>query len=286
MSDVKGGYLRPVSDPSISSSWQAHKNRKPPSQEPGTDFSCAYGSLLVSPEDGVIVDAKSSTSAATGRYITIDLNDGRRVRMLHLSRLLKNVGDRVKRGEAVAVSGASARGLEWGVGAHVHVTLWDSHKYVFGPNGTMDFVPQIGGDNDGGGGAGFSQVTKDRQNFLISRGWKLEADGIEGPRTRQVYKEYQAALNRLGYGAGAEDGIWGSGTQRAHQKYWNDLNPKKQGPLSFLDIQRALNKFGYKLVEDNIWGRKSSNALADFQKKHGLAVDRIVGPATRQKLGI
>ncbi|QKY80395.1 lysin A [Microbacterium phage Pabst] len=287
MADNKGGYLRPVSDPSISSSWQGHKNRKPPSQEPGTDYSCAYGSTIFAPEDGVIVDRKDSTSTATGRYLTLDLNDGRRVRFLHLSRSVVAVGTRVTRGQTIAYSGASARGKEWGVGAHVHVTLWDFQKYVFGPNGTMDFVTQIGGDNDGAAPVSGNKLTWDRQAFLVSRGWNIAVDGIEGPATKTAYRQYQEALKKMGLYHGAIDGIWGAGTQAAHQQHWNDLNAKvPQGALSYADIQRGLNKFGYGLVVDNKWGPKSKAALADFQRRNGLVVDRIVGPATRAKLGI
>lgn len=138
-----------------------------------------------------------------------------------------------------------------------------------------------------------NQLTKDRQSWLKSRGWNLAVDGIEGPITRQVYKEYQQALKKMGHYKGAIDGIWGPATQAAHQKHYDDvqaLNKRPstpaKGPLTYADIQRGLNKFGYGLAVDNIWGRKSSNALADFQRKHGLAADRIVGPKTRAALGI
>ncbi|QIN93917.1 endolysin [Microbacterium phage Arete] len=132
-----------------------------------------------------------------------------------------------------------------------------------------------------------NQLTKDRQNFLRSRGWNIAADGIEGPITKQVYREYQTYLQKRGWYKGKIDGVWGNGTQAAHQTYWNELNPPKPtGALTYADIQRGLNKFGYGLVVDGIWGRKSSNALADFQRKHGLTVDRIVGPKTRAALGI
>lgn len=58
------------------------------------------------------------------------------------------------------------------------------------------------------------------------------------------------------------------------------------GALTYADIQRGLNKFGYNLAVDNNWGPKSSNALADFQRRNGLTIDRIVGPKTRAALGI
>lgn len=140
-------YLRPTSA-RISDSWQGHKNRRPPSQEPGTDYACAYGTTLVAPANGRIVSVQTSTAGATGRFLTIDLDDGRRIRWLHLSAILVGNGARVSRGQSIARSGASAWGSEWGVGAHVHVSLFPSHSYGgFGPNSTLDFEKYIGGSN-------------------------------------------------------------------------------------------------------------------------------------------
>lgn len=79
------------------------------------------------------------------------------------------------------------------------------------------------------GSVGFSQVTKDRQSWImahpgISVG-PTGADGLQGPATVNGYKEYEAFLRDNGYGyAGAIDGIWGSQLQAAHQKYVNALN--------------------------------------------------------------
>lgn len=140
----------------------------------------------------------------------------------------------------------------------------------------------------GWNGAGtFSQVTQDRQNWL-KHWWNLEADGIEGPVTRQVYKEYQEFLNRKYSLKLAVDGIWGEATQKAHQRFWDELmarpSSKTADQLTYADIQTALRRHGYDLVVDNIWGPISSDALADFQRHHGLKDDRIVGNETWDKL--
>jgi hypothetical protein len=86
-----------------------------------------------------------SISPATGRFVTIDLDTGHRVRYLHLSRRIVGVGGRVTRGQVVGYSGASGYGEEdwsWNVaetgGAHVHMTLWGRHAYSFGMNATLD----------------------------------------------------------------------------------------------------------------------------------------------------
>jgi peptidoglycan hydrolase-like protein with peptidoglycan-binding domain len=50
-------------------------------------------------------------------------------------------------------------------------------------------------------------------------------------------------------------------------------------------IQTALKAAGYKLPADGIFGAVTDNAVRDYQKKNGLAVDGVVGPKTWAKLG-
>lgn len=49
-------------------------------------------------------------------------------------------------------------------------------------------------------------------------------------------------------------------------------------------VQYELNRHGYGLTLDGICGSKTEAAIADFQSKHNLAVDRIVGRLTRAEL--
>ena len=49
-------------------------------------------------------------------------------------------------------------------------------------------------------------------------------------------------------------------------------------------IQYELNRHGYSLVEDGIFGNKTYNAVIDFQGKHHLTQDGIVGILTRTAL--
>lgn len=119
-----GTYLRPCGDVRISSSWQGHKNRKPPSGEPGTDYAVPTGTPVLAAADGVIVDRKDSTGTATGRYLALRAVDGNYIRYLHLQSSTARLGERVARGQIIAYSGASGFGSENGYGAHVHVSLW------------------------------------------------------------------------------------------------------------------------------------------------------------------
>ncbi|QCG78325.1 lysin A [Microbacterium phage AloeVera] len=279
MPDVKGGYLRPTTTPTVSCSWQCHRDRPTPSTEPGTDFACAYGSQLFAPEDGVIVDVKTSTSGATGRYITIDLNDGQRIRLLHLKSVVVGKGTRVTRGQLIAYSGASGFGKEWGYGAHVHVTLWASHGYTFGKNATLDFFKQMGADNDGNMPVP-SELVKAEQMFLnVAQGEKLTVDGYLGDLTRAAIKRYQQYLTGRGWYSGKIDGDWGAGTQAGHEKRYAEWVAQTQAPpspqyhnVTLDDIASIGNVEGLQKIArlylaqsvDNRWGDKSKRGLQMF----------------------
>jgi murein DD-endopeptidase MepM/ murein hydrolase activator NlpD len=143
------GYALPTNTDYISASWQDHRNRNPPSSEPGTDYASAYGSPLYAPGNGTVVDLKTSNGSATGRFLTIDMDDGRRTRSLHLAEIWVNVGNRVSAGQQVGITGASGHGSDWGYGAHVHQTLWDYHGYDFCSNCTIDFHAYVGSSEPG-----------------------------------------------------------------------------------------------------------------------------------------
>jgi murein DD-endopeptidase MepM/ murein hydrolase activator NlpD len=143
-------YLRPVNPTGICT-WRTHTRRVPPSQEAGVDYYCPIGTPIRAAANGRVVSVAGGITTATGRFITIDLDDGRRVRYLHLSQWLVKTGDRVFRGQIIALSGASGYGSEFFGGSslatvpantggpHVHTTLWPTHAYSFGTNaGTLD----------------------------------------------------------------------------------------------------------------------------------------------------
>lgn len=144
------GYCRPVT-PTGLSTWLAHTNRGTPSTEPGVDYYCPTGTPIRAASSGVVVDVGGSIYAATGRYVTVDLDDGRRVRYLHLLRSRVREGQRVQWGEVIADSGASGYGSDlfgetsrndafWNNtgGDHVHMTLWAHQAYTFGRYSTLD----------------------------------------------------------------------------------------------------------------------------------------------------
>jgi hypothetical protein len=71
-----------------------------------------------------------------------------------------------------------------------------------------------------------------------------------------------------------------------HDGRWATGQPNAVDPLLYLcfpevvEIQKQLNKVGYKLIVDGIDGSNTESSIKDFQKKHKLSVDGNVGPVT------
>jgi hypothetical protein len=323
MTERKGGYLRPVQTTlslRITDTWQGHKNRTPPSTEPGTDYGVAYGSSVYASEDGVVAYIDTSPYGAEGRRVCVQHPDGQMTSSIHLSRILVSNGQRVKRGQEIAKSGASAWGKEWGVGAHVHHTLFPTHALRFGTYATLDFELQRGADNDGSvvvglpaGGLKYSQTVANQQNWMNSRRSQigtstLVVDGLAGPRFKEAVKKYQSFLRKYGY-TGPIDGAWGRGTQTAHQKYY-DAVTKKPIPIlqhrgTVADAKSLSNVTGLQKIArlyvpqpiDNIWGAKSRDGLQRFlnqnyggslpawlRAKHGYVGNDVWGPNMKAAL--
>lgn len=160
-----------------------------------------------------------------------------------------------------------------------------AHLYGFRWFGSSDPVhfDYVGGGSSSASG---NQVTKDRQNWLnVARGAGLVVDGIEGPATKQAYKNYQSFLGITA------DGVWGPQTQAAHQRYYDSRNaPAASSSSSILEVQKKLKAnyplYAGKLVLDGIQGPATTAAIKEFQRRSGLMQDGIAGPITRRALGL
>lgn len=144
------------------------------------------------------------------------------------------------------------------------------------------------------------------QKALNSIGAKLVVDGIYGNGTRQAVLNFQKTQYAL-----KDDGIYGPATKTLLEKAVNEGNtgdqddndddddnsqiivlPNKVVPFmsrgaDVMNIQKALNKLGYKLATDGIYGRGTRQAIVNFQKtQYTLANDGIYGPATKVALDL
>lgn len=97
-----------------------------------TDFATPVGTRVVAAAPGVVRRVSSEFNRG-GLKVFIDHGDGLITTSNHLARALVRVGDRVRRGQVVALSGYS--GLDglvtfpWGV-PHVHYNVWLDGAYV------------------------------------------------------------------------------------------------------------------------------------------------------------
>lgn len=114
------------------------------------------------------------------------------------------------------------------------------------------------------------------QYLLRGQGFALTADGIFGSITKTKVQAFQTAKGL------SADGIVGP-------KTWKSLISGiivKSGLSgdAVLAVQHLINKFGYNLTVDGVFGAKTNQAVKDFQTKYGLLVDGIVGPETWRAL--
>lgn len=141
----------------------------------------------------------------------------------------------------------------------------------YGPSDPVHYTFKGRGDTSVG------RVTVNRSVSAIQELVGAKVDGKYGPETTAKVRAWQAPRGLVA------DGIWGPNSDALG---FPPARPssKSAGELTYADIQAALNRHGYGLVVDGDWGPRSSGALADFQKRNGLTVDRIVGPLTWDKL--
>lgn len=75
-----------------------------------------------------------------------------------------------------------------------------------------------------------------------------------------------------------------------HIGRWNNRFTNAVDPIPYtIDeevkmLQQLLNEAGFKLIVDGKRGKATNNAILTFQRRSGLVVDGIVGPATLYKL--
>lgn len=112
------------------------------------------------------------------------------------------------------------------------------------------------------------------QHLLTAQGYPTTADGIFGSGTEASVKEFQTAEGIT------SDGVVGPAT-------WSVLVITVRSGDSghaVRGLQRQLNRYGYALVVDGIFGPATDAAVRDFQLQNGLSVDGIAGQNTWRTL--
>ncbi|MDP2714546.1 MAG: peptidoglycan DD-metalloendopeptidase family protein [Rheinheimera sp.] len=90
----------------------------------GTDFATPTGTAVLAAAEGTVIRVEKHPFA--GRYIEIQHHGQYKTRYLHLSNSLVRKGQRVERGQRIALSGASGRVT----GAHLHYELHINNRPV------------------------------------------------------------------------------------------------------------------------------------------------------------
>ncbi|CDG17771.1 murein DD-endopeptidase MepM [Xenorhabdus doucetiae] len=102
----------------------------------GVDFAMPVGTPVLAVGDGEIVVAKFD--GAAGNFIAIRHGRQYTTRYMHLRKILVKPGQKVKRGERIALSGSTGRST----GPHLHFEFWDNQRPV---NPLTAKLPRSGG---------------------------------------------------------------------------------------------------------------------------------------------
>lgn len=106
-------------------SQRIYRNGEAGSYHSGLDVAKPTGSVIVAPADGVVILAADHPFTLEGNLLMIDHGMGLNSAFLHLSAIQVHVGDRVRRGQPIALSGATGRAT----GPHLHWSLrWRDAK--------------------------------------------------------------------------------------------------------------------------------------------------------------
>jgi murein DD-endopeptidase MepM/ murein hydrolase activator NlpD len=100
----------------ITSSFEDHKARTPPSTAPGTDFGARTGTAILAPIAGTVEGCQWREGG--GRSLWIQ-GDGVRVYVAHMSQVSRLTHERVKAGQKVGEVGSTGHST----GPHLHLSL-------------------------------------------------------------------------------------------------------------------------------------------------------------------
>jgi len=106
-------------------SQRIYRNGEAGSYHSGLDVAKPTGSVIVAPADGVVILAADHPFTLEGNLLMIDHGMGLNSAFLHLSAIQVHVGEHVRRGQPIALSGATGRAT----GPHLHWSLrWRDAK--------------------------------------------------------------------------------------------------------------------------------------------------------------
>ncbi|MBD7911444.1 GH25 family lysozyme [Clostridium cibarium] len=159
---------------------------------------------------------------------------------------------------------------------------WIAHYGVDSPMETG--FPLVGHQYSESGKVSGIRGNVDMDNFY--EGIFMNGSYVPSPQpTSEIHDivlKLQQLINEQGFGPVAEDGIPGNETLN----HCPLIREGARGEITKC-LQKFLNRFGYNLVEDGIFGEGTKNAVMEFQNSKGLEADGVVGKNTwRALLGL
>lgn len=91
----------------------------------GMDFACKPGNPIYATGDGVVVKVATDRKAGYGFHVEVDHGFGYRTRYAHMSRIDVSVGQQLKRGDCVGLTGNTGRSS----GPHLHYEVMYRKEY-------------------------------------------------------------------------------------------------------------------------------------------------------------
>lgn len=177
--------------------YEGHKDRNPPSSEPGTDLAVPIMTPVYAVYDGIIAETKTTTSGAMGRKLGLNADMGLGFNYLHLHRVLVRRGQRVKAGDLIAYSGASGFGSDNHYGPHLHITVFPDHRRIYRTDVPLSFEKLYMNETPStGSGGGASKpihpllIGVDMEDYILVAG-----DG--GFKAGDVYYTYPGYIKKF-----------------------------------------------------------------------------------------
>jgi len=136
-------WYRPTSMKKLSDNFADHKARG--SVNPGVDYPVAMGTEVKAIADGKVNKTVNNVSGAGGRMVLMQ-HGSYKADYLHLSKVLVKVGQTVKAGDVIGLSGASGLGKERGYGPHLHLSIRKGGSHLTG-KGNLDFEAFMKAEN-------------------------------------------------------------------------------------------------------------------------------------------
>jgi hypothetical protein len=112
--------------------------------------------------------------------------------------------------------------------------------------------------------------------------------GAWGAYTNGAYRQFlargNAAAGAAGGGRVSTVGVSNPVSARPGGAVYLSMRTGGRAPAAVKQVQHRLAALGYRISIDGVFGPQTNHAVRDYQRKHGLVPDGVVGPRTAASL--